>query len=550
MKRRWIGWPALTALGLLLALTLAPPPLTPEAWAQETDVGDAIGDAAAEVEQGVEATADAVGDAAEAAVAAVDPEVERMNAGIPEGLRKSYYYEAGDDGPVLMDSNQFRTNNLWVLIAAFLVFIMHLGFACVESGLTRAKNTVNILFKNTMIPIIGIVMFATCGWQIMYHSGAMEIIPGVLWFGFGIQGGGVYSGGTAEYITGKIGPGYFEGRYTVWTDFLFQGMFAATCATIVSGAVAERVKLGPFLLFTVLFVGILYPITGSWRWGGGWLWTDVGGGEHEIAGLGLPGFLDFAGSTLVHGVGGAGALAGALILGPRIGKYAKDGTVQPIPGHSMPLATIGVFLLWFGWFGFNGGSELSADPGGISYVCVTTTLAACGGGLGAAACTWIFGGKPDLSMTLNGILAGLVGITAGPDLPSWIGAVIICGIIPGCIVYFAVLFFDKIRIDDPVGAISVHGVCGIYGTLAVAFSGIFEGNASMSQLASQAVGTISCVLMAFLFAAVIFGIMKAAGILRVSQEEEIEGLDLGEHDMAAYPDFQQTYIKSYHAREI
>ena len=309
-------------------------------------------------------------------------------------------------------------------------------------------------------------------------------------------------------------------------------MFAATCATIVSGAMVERVKLLPFLIFTVLFVGLLYPITGSWKWGGGWL--------EEL------GFADFAGSTLVHAVGGAGALAGALLLGPRIGKYAKDGTVQPIPGHSMPLATIGVFLLWFGWFGFNGGSELSADPGGVSYVLVTTSLAACGGGIAAGVTSWVFGGKPDLSMALHGILAGLAGITAGADVPHWAGAFLICGAIPGVIVYFSVLFFDKLRIDDPVGAISVHGVCGIYGTLAVAFSGGFDGE----QFGKQLIGALVCVAVAFVFAFVVFSILKATLGLRVTPEEEIEGLDLGEHDMAAYPDFQQTYIKSYHAREV
>jgi Amt family ammonium transporter len=260
------------------------------------------------------------------------------------------------------------------------------------------------------------------------------------------------------------------------------------------------------------------------------------------------GFADFAGSTLVHGVGGAGALAGAILLGPRLGKYAADGTVQPIPGHSMPLAAIGVFLLWFGWFGFNGGSELSADPEGVSFVLVTTTFAACGGGLAAAITSWVFGGKPDLSMALNGILAGLVGVTAGPDVPSWVGALIICGAIPGVIVYFSVLFFDKIKIDDPVGAISVHGICGIYGTLAVAFSGAFEGN--FGNFGVQLIGAVSGFVYAFVLAFIFFMILKVTLGIRVSEEEEIEGLDLGEHDMSAYPDFQRTYIKSYHAREI
>ena len=419
----------------------------------------------------------------------------------------------------------WATNNLWIMLAGCLVFIMHLGFACVETGLTRAKNTVNILFKNVMIVMLGIVTYGVCGWLIMYPGE----FNGFFSFGWGIGGGGVYSNGFYEGIT----PAYSTG-YTVWTDFFFQAMFAATCCTIVSGAVCGRIKLLPFLIFCPIFIAFGYCVVGSWKWGGGW--------------LDQMGFADFAGSTLVHGVGGAGALAGALVLGPRLGKYAKDGTVQPIPGHNMPLVAIGVFLLWFGWFGFNGGSELSADPAGVSYVLVTTSFAACGGGIAAAICSWIFAGKPDLSMTLNGILAGLVGVTAGPDVPSWIGALLICGAIPGVLVYFSVLFFDKLKIDDPVGAISVHGVCGIYGTLAVAFSGIFEGN--IGNLGVQAIGAFAGFGFAFVLALILFLALKATLGLRVSEAEEIEGLDLGEHDMSAYPDFQRTYIKSYHAREI
>jgi len=527
---------------LMLGLTLTASLFAPSAaWAQDApaDPAAALEAAAADAVEEVKELTEAE---LEALTAKVTEEVDKLNAGIPDYLKDSFYYEVGadDDGnpaPVYRNLDKFRTDNLWVLIAAFLVFIMHLGFATVESGLTRSKNTVNILFKNTLIPCIGMVMYAICGWLIMY-PGDNWIIDKYFAFGFGIGGGGVYKGGEgdAAYIHDMLSPAYGVNTYTVWTDFLFQAMFAATCATIVSGAVAERVKLHAFMIFTVLFVGVLYCVTGSWKWGGGWL-ADMG-------------FLDFAGSTLVHAVGGAGALAGAIILGPRIGKYAKDGSVQPIPGHSLPLATIGVFLLWFGWYGFNGGSELSADPAGISYVCMTTTMAAAGGAIGAALISWIFGGKPDLSMALNGILAGLVGITAGPDIPSWLGAFVICGIVPGILVYFAVLFFDKLKIDDPVGAISVHGVCGIYGTLAVAFSGVFEGNVSSSQFVIQLIGTAACFATSFVFAFVVFSILKATIGLRVSAHEEIEGLDLGEHDMSAYPDFQHTYIKSYHAREI
>jgi Amt family ammonium transporter len=442
----------------------------------------------------------------------------------------------------------FRVNNLWIMIAAFLVFIMHLGFAMVESGMTRAKNTVNILFKNIMIICIGLASYAIIGWQIMYHSNAAELIPGWLWVGLGIGGGekGVDAMNTDLYNTG----------YTVWTDFLFQAMFAATAATIVSGAVAGRIKLLPFLVFSTIFVAISYPITGSWHWStGGWLdfnFTDA-----------LPGFQDFAGSTVVHAVGGAGAL----MLGPRLGKYAKDGSVQPIPGHNIPLATIGVFLLWFGWFGFNGGSELDAAPGGASWVVVTTALAAAGGGLAAAITCWIHSGKPDPTMGLNGILGGLVGITACCHLMNWIEAMFLVGAVSGVLVYFAVLAFDRLGVDDPVGAISVHGVVGIYGTLCAGLWGSMGMISSLwyndpnpekdltfakggAQFVSQIIGCGAIVLFTLISALVIFSIVKAVLGLRVSQHEEIEGLDLGEHDMSAYPDFQRTYIKSYHAGEI
>ncbi|MEM8782631.1 MAG: ammonium transporter [Planctomycetota bacterium] len=425
-----------------------------------------------------------------------------------------------------VSEEMFTVNNLWIMIAGCFVFIMHLGFACVESGLTRAKNTVNILFKNMMIIMIGIVMYGVCGWLIMY-PGDSWIVPDVFAFGFGIGAGGEFYSDGYDYE--GLTPAYSTG-YTVWTDFFFQAMFAATAATIVSGAVAGRIKLLPFLIFSTLFVGILYPMTGSWEWGAGWL------DDRDFA--------DFAGSSLVHAVGGFGALAGALVLGPRLGKYGADGTVQPIPGHSMPLVMIGVMLLWFGWFGFNGGSELSAFAPGVSYVLVTTTMAACGGGLSAAIISWIFGGKPDLTMGLNGILAGLVGITAGPDTANWIEALLGVGAVSGAIVYFSVLFFDKIKIDDPVGAISVHGVCGIYGTLCVAIWG------DMSMFGIQLIGTLAISATAFVFALIVFLGLKFTIGLRVSEEEEIEGLDLGEHDMSAYPDFQRTYIKSYHAREI
>ncbi|MBN2344115.1 MAG: ammonium transporter [Deltaproteobacteria bacterium] len=399
----------------------------------------------------------------------------------------------------------FTANNIWMLVSTFLVFIMHLGFSCIETGLTQAKNTVNILFKNVAIVAIGTLTYAAWGFNVMYpgEAGAGG------WFAFG--GFGISApDGAAGLIE------YAGGAYTYWTDFIFQAMFAATAATIVSGAVAERIKVGSFVIFSVFFVGLVYPIAGMWKWGGGW--------------ANAAGFYDFAGSTLVHSVGGWGALAGAIVLGPRIGKYVK-GQVRPIFGHNLPLATIGMFLLWFGWYGFNGGSVLSGDPGGVSLVFVTTTLGACAGVIGAMATSWIISKKPDLSMVLNGALAGLVGITAGADIITPMESIIIGGI-AGVVVYFAVLFFDKVKIDDPVGAISVHLVCGIWGTLA---TGIFGEGASV---VAQLKGIAAYGAFAFPAALILFFALKYTIGLRVSREEELGGLDKGEHSAEAYAGFQ------------
>ena len=396
----------------------------------------------------------------------------------------------------------FAINNTWMLVATFLVFIMHLGFATLESGLTQAKNTVNILFKNMSIIAIGILTYAVCGFNLMY--------PGEFNGFFGFAGLGVSTG--AEGLTPAYNPGY-----TYWTDFIFQAMFAATAATIVSGAVAERIKLSSFLVFSTIYVALVYPIVGSWTWGGGWL-ADKN-------------FHDFAGSTLVHSVGGWAALVGAYTLGPRLGKYSRNGKIKPILGHNMPLATIGVFLLWFGWYGFNGGSVLSADPGAVSFVFVTTTLAAAAGVIGAMGTSWIISKKPDLSMILNGSLAGLVGITAGADCISPMYSVVV-GLIAGAIVVVAVIQLDKMKIDDPVGAISVHLACGIWGTLAV---GIFSTD---YQLGTQAIGVGAYALFCFVSANIIFQVIKLVLGLRVSEEEEILGLDIGEHDMESYAGFQ------------
>lgn len=406
-----------------------------------------------------------------------------------------------DDGVSL---EMFTVNNTWMMVATFLVFIMHLGFATLETGLTRAKNTVNILFKNTSIVAIGLLTYALCGFNLMY--------PGDFNGFFGFAGFGIAT--DAAGLTSAYNAGY-----TYWTDFLFQGMFAATAATIVSGAVAERIKLGPFLIFSAVYVALVYPAVGSWVWGGGWL-SEFGG----------CGFHDFAGSTLVHSVGGWGALAGIMLLGARKGKYV-NGRVKAIMGHNMPLLTIGVFLLWLGWFGFNGGSVLSGDPGAVSYVLVTTSLAAAAGIMGSMAATWIIHKKPDLTMVLNGSLAGLVGITAGADVLS-VKVAILVGLICGVVAVLSVMAFDRLKLDDPVGATTVHLVCGILGTL---FVGIFSPEFKVSV---QLIGILAYGVVCFPLALLVFGVLKATVGIRVSEKEELQGLDIGEHGMEAYSGFQ------------
>lgn len=402
-----------------------------------------------------------------------------------------------------METNLFTTNNLWILMATVLVFIMHLGFATLEAGLVQRKNAVNILFKNVMIIAIGLITYYIVGFNLMYPGDVGNGFFGFAGFGLSLPEG--------ESIA------YADGSYTYWTDFIFQGMFAATCCTIVSGAVAERMKLESFLIISLLFVSISYPITGMWKWGGGWL--------DEM------GFYDFAGSTLVHSVGGWGALAAIILLGPRLGKYSKNG-INPIPGHNIPLAAVGVFLLWFGWFGFNGGSVLSADPDLVSLVFVTTSLAAAAGAIGTFFTSFLLFKSHDLTMVLNGILGGLVGITAGADLMTPFESILI-GLIAGIIIPFSVVFFDKLKLDDPVGATSVHLVCGIWGTLAV---GIFGSMASLAQVGIQLVGIASIGVFTFIFVFAVVYIVKATMGIRVSVEEETEGLDMAEHDMPAYHD--------------
>jgi Amt family ammonium transporter len=382
------------------------------------------------------------------------------------------------------------------------VFIMHLGFATLESGLCQKKNAVNILFKNCWIIASGILLYFLWGFNAHY--------PGDFNGFFAMGSSAEYSGN--ELLTNATN--IYHASYTWWTDFIFQAMFAATAATIVSGAVAERVKLSSFLIFSAILVGFFYPLVGSWHWGGGFL-----------ANLSSGAFYDFAGSTVVHAFGGFAALACVLVLGPRRGKYTKNG-IKPILGHSMPLATIGAFLLFLGWFGFNGGSVLAAEPHLVSLVFVTTALAAVSGAIGAMGAAWIFTKKPDLSMSLNGFLAGLVGITAGADAISPTLSIVV-GLVAGLIVVFSVIILDRIKIDDPVGAISVHGTCGVWGTLAVAF---FGG----ASLTSQLIG-LACVCgFAFVVSYGLFFAMKMIMGVRVDEQEEIEGLDIAEHGVPAY----------------
>ncbi|MEO9481567.1 MAG: ammonium transporter [Maribacter dokdonensis] len=410
-----------------------------------------------------------------------------------------------------MDAGLFTANNVWMMVATALVFFMHTGFAFLEIGLTRQKNTINILFKNIFIITGGLLLYYAWGFNLMY-PGFEDGDMGLLKFaGFGI--------GAPE---GGMTPDYADGGYTWWTDFLFQGMFAATAATIVSGAVAERMKIGAFMIFTVIYVGLVYPIVGAWKWGGGFLdsW----------------GFYDFAGSTLVHSVGGWAALVAIYLLGSRIGKFGKDGKPNAIPGHSIPMATAGVLILWLGWFGFNGGSVLSADPELTSLVLVTTSLAAAAGGFGAMITSTILYKNLDLTMFLNGILGGLVGITAGADLMSPNEAVII-GFIAGIIIVGGVALVDKLKLDDPVGAVAVHLICGIWGTLVV---GIFGSMASGAQFMTQLYGVLIVGGFCIVTSGIILGVLKATIGLRVSKEEEVEGLDLHEHGMDAYADFRMN----------
>ncbi len=430
-------------------------------------------------------------------------------------------------------------DTLWVLLAGVLVFFMNTGFGCVESGLCRQKNTANILAKNFIVFAIASLSFYVLGWGLMFGNG-----NGFL----GLSGLFGVTGADNSPATGDA----YEGAYKaiawagvpLWAKFFFQLVFAGTAATIVSGAVAERIKFLPFLMFSFILVAVFYPVTGHWIWGGGWLATK--------------GMWDFAGSTVVHSVGGWAALAGVLVLGPRLGKFTKDGKVHPIPGHNLTSVFLGVFILWLGWFGFNPGSTMGLGDGKlVAHVFLTTNMAAAIGAITAMATAWFMLGKPDLTMIANGCLAGLVAITAPCAFVS-VPASIVIGGIAGVFVVLAVIGFDKVKIDDPVGALSVHLVNGVWGTLAVglfakdsvqpgtAGNGLFNGGGA-TLLVNQFIGVVAVGAFTFVGTYIVWLVLKAVLGIRVSAEEEVEGLDIGEHGNEAYPDFVVTQPAGIHA---
>ena len=437
-------------------------------------------------------------------------------------------------------NSKIALDTMWTLVTAFLVFFMNLGFALVESGLCRAKNTTNILAKNYIVFAVSSVAFLLTGFGLMFGDGSGLVGTSGIWF----LGGADNSPAMADAYRGVYSALNWTG-IPLWAKFFFQLVFAGTAATIVSGAVAERIKFGAFMLFSFIMVGLVYPFAGHWIWGGGWL-----------AKLGM---LDFAGSTVVHSIGGWAAFAGIVMLGPRIGKYSKEGKPMAIPGHSMTSATIGVFVLWFGWFGFNPGSTMSADWASIAHIATTTNIAAATASISALLTAWLVLGKPDLGMTLNGGLAGLVAITAPCAFVS-VGSSFAIGIVAGVLVVESVLFFDRVGIDDPVGALSVHMVNGVFGTLAVglladptvcpaasvAKKGLLLGG-GFEQLVPQVIGVVA--VGAFVFGVSIVGwvIIRAIAGLRVTPEEELEGLDIGEHGNYAYPDFQMATMGEHSA---
>ncbi len=497
--------PAPAAVDPAAAAKAAPAAADPAAAAA---AAPAAADPAAAVAVDAAAAAPAAA-AADPAAAAVDPAAVDAAAAV-----------AAPAPPASDDGGGYPVDFLWTIVAAILVFFMQAGFALVETGFTRAKNTVNIMMKNLMDFAIGSIAFFMVGFGLMF--GAREGFFGTTHF---------------------FGSG-FDGQAWPYAFLLFQTVFAATAATIVSGAMAERTKFTSYLIYSVMISVIIYPIFGSWAWGGlfhggGWLEAPEGG---WLASLGLPGFIDFAGSTVVHSIGGWAALAGAIVLGPRLGKYGKDGKARPIRGHNMALAALGVFILWMGWFGFNAGSTTGVTGGGteiyggagkaFALIAINTNLAACAGAVVAMILAWTKAGKPDIGMSLNGALAGLVAITAPCANVTPMSAIII-GTIAGGVVYASINFFERMKVDDPVGAISVHGVCGAWGTLAAAL--FHHGGFSWAQLGTQAIGVTAAFVWSFGIAFLLFKVLAKTVGLRVSAEDEIEGLDITEHGNEAYP---------------
>lgn len=504
--------------------------------------------------------------AQEAAPAA--PAAPAAAAPMPEAPAAAETTSAAPADPVAtLTSNasalRIGMDTMWVLIAGMLVFWMNAGFALVESGLCQAKNCTNILAKNFVVFAASALSFWVIGWGLMFGDGSPYVGKEGLLFVSGADNSPAL--GSAYAAMNPFSTEEYKGVYgainwtpvPLWAKFFFQTVFAGTAATIVSGAVAERIKFSVFLIFSFLLVAFVYPISGHWIWGGGF--------------LGANNFRDFAGCTVVHSVGGWAALAGILVLGPRIGKYTKEGKVSPIPGHSLTSASLGVFILWLGWFGFNPGSTMSVGDGkAISHVLVATNTGACTGTLAALIVAWVVLGKPDLSMILNGCLAGLVAVTA-PCAFVTIESAAYIGAIGGALAVLGVLFFDKLKIDDPVGALSVHLLNGVFGTLAVALFYDYdiastiaalppvdsagavikaENWSKMDQLMVQLKGIGAVGVWAFATSFVIFGALKLAMGIRVTRDEEIEGLDVGEHGNECYPNFVTKQTINLHAGEV
>jgi Amt family ammonium transporter len=419
--------------------------------------------------------------------------------------------------PAVSDEVAWIFNSLLFLIGGFLVFFMAAGFAMLEGGLVRSKNVTMQMTKNVALFSLAAIMYWLIGYNLMYPLGDWAIEG---WFS------GLFPlPGVLEAVGITLADADDASYASTGSDFIFQLMFCAATASIVSGALAERIKLWPFLIFVVVLTGFIYPLTASWQWGGGWL-----------SSMENP-FNDFAGSTVVHACGAAAALAGAIVLGPRLGKYGKDGKINPMPGSNLALATLGTFILWLGWFGFNGGSQLAMGSAGnvadISRIFANTNMAAAAGAVAALVLTQLVYGKVDLTMVLNGALAGLVSITAEPLAPS-LGLALVIGAIGGVIVVFTVPMLDKMKIDDVVGAIPVHGLAGIWGTLAVVLTGSYDGDAT---IASQLIGMVAIIGTTFVLSLIVWYILKATMGIRVSEEAEITGLDKAELGMEAYPEF-------------